>query len=153
MPPAIIVSPRRVMPSRAYCTAPTSSSPKPTPSRARLCPRRKNSHQNGLFSKFSYLTGFWCFGLRGKMGFNDVRVRRAISHAMDRQGLIEAVWGRGELTPAVARGLREWSLPIDQLGTGAKYYQYNPQEARRLLAEAGFPKGFTTLLHTSGGGG
>src|SRR5215510_12385645 len=26
--------------------------------------------------------------------FNDVRVRRAISHAIDRQGLIEAVWVR-----------------------------------------------------------
>jgi peptide/nickel transport system substrate-binding protein len=33
--------------------------------------------------------------------FNDVRVRRAISHAIDRQELIEAVWGRGEPTPAV----------------------------------------------------
>jgi len=26
--------------------------------------------------------------------FTDVRVRRTISHAIDRQGLIEAVWGR-----------------------------------------------------------
>src|SRR5207249_9405083 len=77
---------------------------------------------------------------------NDVRVRRAISHAIDRQGLIEAVWGRGEPTPAVARGLVEWSLPVDQLGAGAKYYQYDPKEARRLLAEAGYPKGFKTQL-------
>jgi peptide/nickel transport system substrate-binding protein len=83
--------------------------------------------------------------------FNDVRVRRAISHAIDRQALIEAVWGRGEPTPAVARGLVEWSLPIDQLGAGARYYQYNPREARRLLAEAGYPIGFkTTLTATTG---
>jgi peptide/nickel transport system substrate-binding protein len=53
--------------------------------------------------------------------FNDVRVRRAISHAIDRQALIEAVWVRGEPTPALARGLVEWSLPVDQLGAGAKY--------------------------------
>jgi peptide/nickel transport system substrate-binding protein len=84
---------------------------------------------------------------------NDVRVRRAISHAIDRQGLIEAVWSRGEPTPSVSRGLVEWSLPIDQLGAGAKYYQYNPQEARRLLAEAGFPKGFKTQLTASPGYG
>ena len=45
---------------------------------------------------------------------------------------------RGEPTPAIARGATEWSLPIDQLGAGAKYYQYDPKEARRLLAEAGF---------------
>ena len=56
--------------------------------------------------------------------FNDVRVRRALSQAIDRQSLIEAVWGRGEPTAAVPRGLQEWSLPIDQLGAGAKYYQY-----------------------------
>ncbi len=83
--------------------------------------------------------------------FNDVRVRRAISHAIDRQGLIEAVWGRGEPTPAVARGLVDWSLPVDQLGAGAKYYQYDPKEARRLLAEAGYPKGFKTQLTVTTG--
>jgi len=88
-----------------------------------------------------------------KPPFNDVRVRRAISHAIDRQGMIEAVWMRGELPPAVAPGLVEWSLPIDRLGEGAKYYRYDPQEARRLLAEAGHPKGFKTTLTASGGYG
>jgi peptide/nickel transport system substrate-binding protein len=85
--------------------------------------------------------------------FNDVRVRCAISHAIDRQGLIEAVSSRGEPTPAIARGLIEWSLPIDQLGAGAKYYQYDPKEARRLLAEAGHPKGFKTPLTATPGYG
>ncbi len=83
--------------------------------------------------------------------FNDVRVRRAISHALDRQGLIEAVSIRGEATPAIGRGLIEWSLPIDQLGAGAKYYQHDPKEARRLLAEAGYPKGFKTPLTATSG--
>src|SRR5206468_5233757 len=83
--------------------------------------------------------------------FNDVRVRRAISHAIDRQAIIEAVWMRGEPTPSVSRGLAEWSLPVDQLGAGAKYYQYDPKEAKRLLAEAGYPKGFKTQLTTTAG--
>ena len=83
--------------------------------------------------------------------FNDVRVRRAISHAIDRQALIEAVWGRGAPTAAVARGLVEWTLPIDQLGAGAKYYEYDPKEARRLLAQAGYPKGFKTQLTVTNG--
>ena len=48
--------------------------------------------------------------------FTDVRVRRALSLAIDCQGLIEAVYMRGEPTPAIARGATEWSLPIDQLG-------------------------------------
>jgi len=85
--------------------------------------------------------------------FNDVRVRRAISHAIDRQAVIDAVWIRGEPSPAVPRGLAEWSLPIDQLGEGAKYYRYDPKEARRLLAEAGYPKGFKTQLVATGGYG
>jgi peptide/nickel transport system substrate-binding protein len=84
---------------------------------------------------------------------SDVRVRRAISQAIDRQGLIDAVSLRGEPTPAIARGSTEWSLPIDQLGTGAKYYQYDPQEAKRLLADAGFAKGFKTHINTTPGYG
>src|SRR5262252_495399 len=83
--------------------------------------------------------------------FNDVRVRRAISHAIDRQGLIEAAWGRGEPTAAVGRGLVEWALPVDQLGAGARYYQYDPNEARRLLAEAGYSKGLKTQLTVTSG--
>jgi peptide/nickel transport system substrate-binding protein len=83
--------------------------------------------------------------------FTDVRVRRAISHAIDREAIIEAVWGQGAPTPAVSRGLVEWSLPIDQLGAGAKYYEYYPEEARRLLTEAGFPKGFKTQLTVTSG--
>jgi len=85
--------------------------------------------------------------------FNDVRVRRAISHAVNRQEIIEAVSVRGEPTPAIARGATEWSLPIDQLGAGAKYYQYDPKEAKRLLAEAGFPKGVKTHINTTPGYG
>ena len=85
--------------------------------------------------------------------FNDVRMRRAISQAVDRQALIEAVYLRGEPSPAIGRGLAQWSLPIDQLGAGARYYQYNPKEARRLLAEAGFAKGLKTPLTVSSGYG
>jgi len=85
--------------------------------------------------------------------FNDMRVRRAISQAIDRQAILEAVYMRGEPTPAIPRGLAEWSLPIDQLGEGAKYYQYDPKEAKRLLAEAGHPKGLKTPFTVSSGYG
>ncbi len=83
--------------------------------------------------------------------FNDVRVRRAISHAIDRQAIIDAVYLRGEATSVIGRGQTEWSLPVDQLGAGARYYQYNPKEAKRLLVEAGYPKGFKTQITTTSG--
>src|SRR5438105_8762983 len=42
--------------------------------------------------------------------FNDVRVRRAISMAIDRQALVAALGVQGQLTPAIPPGLVEWSL-------------------------------------------
>jgi peptide/nickel transport system substrate-binding protein len=75
--------------------------------------------------------------------FSDVRVRQAISHAIDRQGIVDAVFeGVGVANPPVPAALKEWSLPVDQLGEGARYYKYDPGEAKRLLAAAGYPNGF-----------
>jgi len=74
--------------------------------------------------------------------FNDARVRQAISMAIDRKELIEsALEGVGVVNGPVAAALTDWALPIDQLGEGAKYYRYDPAEAKRLLAAAGHPNG------------
>jgi len=113
----------------------------------------KKSHPHLIYQDFlvSNVSNIW---MRvDQSPFNDVRVRRAISLAIDRQGLIDAVALRGAPTTVIPPGLAEWSLPIDQLGEGAKYYQYSPQEARRLQTEAGLPQGFKTLLHTTTGFG
>jgi peptide/nickel transport system substrate-binding protein len=113
----------------------------------------KQSHPHLRYQDIQAINAQVIWMRTDKSPFTDVRVRRAISHAVDRQSMIEAVWVRGELSPAVPPGLAEWSLPVDQLGEGAKYYRYEPQEARRLLAEAGYAKGFkTTLTATSGYG-
>jgi peptide/nickel transport system substrate-binding protein len=88
-----------------------------------------------------------------KPPFDDVRVRRAISLAIDRRAILEAVYLRGKLSAAVPAGLVEWSLPVEQLGEGARYYRYDPQTARRLLAEAGHARGLRTQLWATGGYG
>jgi peptide/nickel transport system substrate-binding protein len=114
----------------------------------------KKSHPHLMYQDFLSNVTEAVISLRTDLPpFNDVRVRRAISMAIDRQGIIDGVYVRGEPTPAIARGATEWSLPIDQLGEGARYYQYDPKEARRLLAEAGFAKGLKTPLSTTGGYG
>ena len=111
----------------------------------------KKSHPHLLYRDFQSIVAGGITMRTDQPPFNDVRVRRAISHALDRQGLIEAVSVRGEATPAIGRGLAEWSLPVDQLGASAKYYQYDPKEAKRLLAEVGYPKGFKTQLTATSG--
>ena len=79
--------------------------------------------------------------------FNDIRVRQAFSLAIDRQGILDAVYeGAGVFNAAVPAALKEWSLPADQLGMGAQYFKHDPKEARRLLASAGYPNGFPAAL-------
>ncbi|HSE93499.1 MAG TPA: ABC transporter substrate-binding protein [Methylomirabilota bacterium] len=87
--------------------------------------------------------------------FNDVRVRRAISLAIDRKAWNESLlYGEGcaDAGP-VPCALTDWKLPASKMDPGrAKYLVgYDPEEAKRLLAEAGFPKGFTTpMFHWPG---
>src|SRR5258705_3318737 len=69
--------------------------------------------------------------------WSDVRVRQAVSMAIDRREIIEATLegvgvGNGPLPPA--RG--DWALPIDQLAEAARTYPHDPAEAKRLLAAA-----------------
>jgi len=83
--------------------------------------------------------------------FNDVRVRRALSLAINRQAWLEALeFSEGCLvTGPVPCALPEWRLdPKDMDPVKAKYLAgFDREEAKRLLAEAGYPKGFTTPLY------
>ena len=71
----------------------------------------------------------------------DVRVRRALNHAVDVPTLLKTVLAdrgvraAGSLPPGVA-GYDSTRAP----------YEYDPGEAKRLLAEAGFPNGFSLRL-------
>jgi len=78
-----------------------------------------------------------------KPPFNDVRVRQAISMAIDRKGLIDATLeGVGAINGPLPAALADWALPVAELGEGARYYRYDPAESKRLLAAAGHPNGF-----------
>jgi peptide/nickel transport system substrate-binding protein len=82
-----------------------------------------------------------------KAPFNDVRVRRAMAMAIDRSAIVTATLeGVGVMNPAVPAGLKEWSIPLDQLGEGERYLRYDPAAAKKLLAEAGYPRGFPATI-------
>lgn len=76
-----------------------------------------------------------------KPPFDDIRVRRALAHAIDRRALIDgAMSGFG--TPIGSHFAPHHPAYLDLTGR----YPHDPAEARRLLAEAGFPDGFATTL-------
>ena len=65
--------------------------------------------------------------------FGDARVRQAMSLAVDRQTIIDASYdGVGQNNPPVPAALREWSIPMNQIGEGGKYYRHDPAEAKQI---------------------
>jgi len=82
-----------------------------------------------------------------KAPFGDIRVRRALSMAIDRKAILQATQeGVGVMNPPIPAGLPAWAIPYDQMGDGLKWDAYNPSGAKRLLAEAGHGAGFSTTL-------
>jgi ABC-type transport system substrate-binding protein len=62
--------------------------------------------------------------------------------------------GHGVPNPAVPAAFQEWSIPLAELPPeGRRLYEYDPAEAKRLLAEAGYPSGFSTPVETTAGYG
>ena len=73
---------------------------------------------------------------------SDVRVRRAIMHAVDRQAVIDAVEA-GHGTPIGSHFPPHHPAYVDLTGR----YPYDPETARALLAEAGHGDGLELTLH------
>lgn len=79
----------------------------------------------------------------GRNPFADLRVRRAMNIAIDRDHLQRVVM-RGEALPSgiiIPPFVNGWSRELDTLPPFA------PGQARQLLAEAGYPQGFSTTLY------
>jgi len=115
------------------------------------CGTRKDIHSCSAFGV--YFLGFNCSPLfwdGSPNPFSDARVRLAFSLAVDKKSLVENVRKFGQpawnyIPPDTISG---YSCPAGPA--------YNPEEARRLLAEAGFPDGqglpAIELLFNTGGG-
>jgi peptide/nickel transport system substrate-binding protein len=76
----------------------------------------------------------------------DKRVRQALNLAIDREALIKFVFA--------GQGVPVAMYPIGSYGVAGgadstlKPYPYDPQRARQLLAEAGYPNGFETKIYS-----
>lgn len=75
-----------------------------------------------------------------KAPFNDVRVRQAMNYAINKDAYV-AVVKNGLASPATSI-----MGPATQHYKANDPYEYNPEKAKELLAEAGYPDGFETTL-------
>jgi peptide/nickel transport system substrate-binding protein len=78
-----------------------------------------------------------------KPPFNNAKLRQAIAHAIDRKRIVEIVMsGRAPLANSPTPNSLWWAAP-DIPG-----YNYDPERAKALLAEAGYPNGLEVVLST-----
>ena len=72
--------------------------------------------------------------------FDNVQVRQALNYAIDKQRIVQLLNGRATVANQV--------LPPLMPGYDSSYtgYDYNPDKARSLLTQAGFPNGFETSI-------
>lgn len=74
--------------------------------------------------------------------FDNLGVRRALMWAINRDKLVKlqtgVAWSLDQLLPPGVAGYEK--------GLGAPYTGYDAQKAKQLLAQAGYPNGFTTTL-------
>lgn len=79
-----------------------------------------------------------------KPPFNDKRVRQAVNYAVDVDSIINSL-----MRKQVTRVPGTFYPSTPGFDPGMKPYSYDPERARRLLAEAGFPNGFETDLYVA----
>lgn len=92
----------------------------------------------------------WPYVLNMKEGpWSDVRVRQAANYALDREGLANSLL-TGAAKPATQLVYPGHAWYNDEV----EPYTYDPEKAKELLAEAGYPNGFETtfIVPTSGSG-
>ncbi|MCP4543085.1 MAG: peptide ABC transporter substrate-binding protein, partial [Chloroflexi bacterium] len=74
--------------------------------------------------------------------FGDILVRQAIAMGVDRQRIVDNFYPEGSVVPT---HFTPCSIPNGCVGDS--WYDFDPEAARALLAEAGYPDGFETTIH------
>jgi len=84
----------------------------------------------------------WYLGINNqKKPFDDKRVRQAMNYAVNKEAIVRDVLkGTGSLSAGPVLP-KTWGAD-----TALKPYPYDPERAKKLLGEAGYPSGFTTTL-------
>ncbi|MBI2328719.1 MAG: ABC transporter substrate-binding protein [Chloroflexi bacterium] len=83
--------------------------------------------------------------------FDDLRVRRALFMAINFRDMVDQYYGGAAdlnvypISPAP--GWEDTYVPLEQMPESVReLYEYHPDKAKQLLAEAGYPQGFKTEI-------
>jgi peptide/nickel transport system substrate-binding protein len=74
--------------------------------------------------------------------WDDILVRQAIAYGIDRQRIVDNFYPEGS---EVASHFTPCSIPNGC--AGEDWYEFDPEKGKELLAEAGFPDGFSTSIY------
>lgn len=103
----------------------------------------KRTNSDAQFEDMLGLGGYIALNTT-KEPYNDIRVRRALSMALNREAESQALYcGDAQPDQLLPIGAYDRALRIEDLGEAARYWEYNPEGARELLTEAGYGDGFT----------
>ena len=96
---------------------------------------------------------FWAMPVRQDLEpWNDQRVRHAAMLAIDHQGIVDDFYGGSSaiMTSLTYEGMAPYFMGLEDLPADIQeLFTYNPEKAKQLLAEAGYPNGFDTELVTA----
>lgn len=87
------------------------------------------------------LRNFWIVMNAFKAPYDNLKVRQAMNHAVNFDLYIKTILdGKAYRTAGI------WGSNVSGYDESVKPYEYNPDKAKQLLAEAGHPNGFETRL-------
>ncbi len=110
-----------------------------------LTEKLKQSKDVKILRKMGFRTIY--MGLNNKIKpFTDVRVRRAVAHAINPEAIVNGI-----LNGMANTGGSFESPVIPGAIQGLKPYAYDPALSKKMLAEAGYPNGFSTEIYTPTG--
>lgn len=106
----------------------------------------KKSAPNLQWSKWLSMSGQFVAMRVDTKPFDDIRVRRALNLAVNKQEIVKEYYGGNAELFAYPQHPDYFGYfePLEAMPDSIKeLYTYNPEKAKKLLAEAGVPKGFT----------